>query len=207
MVGCRHADGVQKELVTLAQRLADLCGLVAGTLEEATRSLLESDHTLGGRVQEQAAAVIELGAACEDQACALRALHTPREGDVKEVVAAVHTAADLTRMGGLARAVADRAQRVPFEARPAFTRLAAHTVVAARELQKVLAGEDAGLAGAVEGAEAAERELREWAGSRERPRGAVDVVLLAAAHVRFAGTAARIAGLAGGFARLPAVGA
>ncbi|WP_326951903.1 PhoU domain-containing protein [Amycolatopsis sp. NBC_01286] len=197
----------QKELVTLAHRLADLCGLVAGTLEVATRALLESDPTLGGRVREQAAAVTALGAACEDQACALLALHAPREEDVKAVVAAVHTAADLTRMGGLAGEVADRVRRVPVDARPAFTRLAAHAVAAARDLQKILTGADAGLAEAVEGTEAAERELREWAGSPERPHGAVDVVLLAAAHVRFAGTAARIARRAGGFARLPAVSA
>ncbi|WP_328451842.1 MULTISPECIES: PhoU domain-containing protein [unclassified Amycolatopsis] len=197
----------QKELVTLAHRLADLSGLVAGALEEATRGLLESDLTLGGRAREQAAAVTALGAACEDQACALLALHAPREEDVKAVVAAVHTAADLTRMGGLAREVADRARRVPSDARPAYTRLGAHTVAAARGLQKILSGEDAGLADAVEGAEAAERELREWAGSRERPHGAVDVALLAAAHTRFAGTAARIARRSGGFARLPAVSA
>jgi phosphate transport system protein len=68
----------QKELVTLAHRLADLCALVAAGFEEATRSALESDHTLGGRVRENAAAVAALGAACEDQACALPALHAPR---------------------------------------------------------------------------------------------------------------------------------
>ncbi|GHG25742.1 hypothetical protein GCM10017567_51270 [Amycolatopsis bullii] len=79
----------QKEL---AHRPADLADLVVIALEEATRSVLESDHTLGGRAREQAAA-------CEDQACALPALRTPRQA----VVAAVHTAADLTRMGGLAR--------------------------------------------------------------------------------------------------------
>ncbi len=93
----------EKELVTLAHRLADLGDLVAIALEEATRSVLESDHTLGGRAREQAAAVAALGAACEDQACALLALHAPREAEVKAVVAAVHTAADLTRMGGLSQ--------------------------------------------------------------------------------------------------------
>ncbi|WP_410592161.1 hypothetical protein [Amycolatopsis sp. lyj-23] len=39
----------QRELVTLAHRLADLADLAAVALEEATRSVLESDHTLGGR--------------------------------------------------------------------------------------------------------------------------------------------------------------
>ena len=93
----------QKERVTLSRRLADLCALVAIALGEATRSVLESGDTLGGRVREQVAAAAALGAACEDQTCALPAPHAPREAEVKAVVAA----ADLTRMGGLAREVAD----------------------------------------------------------------------------------------------------
>ncbi|WP_410570238.1 hypothetical protein [Amycolatopsis sp. cmx-4-61] len=93
----------EREPGTRARLLADLGDLVAGAVEEATRSVPESDHTLGGRAQEQAAAVVVPGAACEDQACALPALHTPRKAGVK----AVDTAADLTRMGGLAREVVD----------------------------------------------------------------------------------------------------
>jgi phosphate transport system protein len=192
----------QKELVTLAHRLADLCALVASAWEEASRSLLENGHTLG----EQVAVVAALGAACEDQACALLALHAPREADVKAVVAAVHTAADLTRMGDLAHELAGR---VPPDARPALARLGAHAVTAARELRKILAepGADTGLDDAVAGVEAAERELRAWAGGRDRPSGAnaaVDVVLLAAVHGRFAATAAGIARRVRGFAPVSA---
>jgi phosphate transport system protein len=193
----------QKELVTLARRLADLCELVASALEEATRSVLESDHTLGGRVREETAAAAALGAACEDQACALPALHAPREGDVKAVVAAVHAAADLTRMGGLAREVAEP-RRVPMEVRPALGRLGGHAVAAARALRRLLAGEGgAGVADAVALAGVAERELRKEAGGFGRPYGvgaAVDVVLLAAVYGRFAGTSALIARRAAGFA-------
>jgi phosphate transport system protein len=182
----------QKELVTLAHRLADLCELVANAVEMATRSVLESDHTLGGRVREDAAAVAALGAACEDQACALLALHAPREADVKAVVAAVHAAADLTRMGGLAREVAEPRQ-VPVEVRPALGRLGGHAVAAARALRGLLAGEgDAGLADAVALAGVAERELHEEVRGCSS-RTAVDVVLLAAIYGRLAGTSALIA--------------
>jgi phosphate transport system protein len=183
----------QKELGTLAHRLADLCALVAIAFEDATRAVLESDRTLGGQVREDAAAVAALGAACEDQACALLALHAPREEDVKAVVAAVHTAADLTRMGGLAREVAEP-RRVPVELRPALERLGGQAVAAARALEGLLAGKGgAVLADAVALAEAAERELREEAGA------AVDVVLLAAIYGRFTGTSAEIARRAAGF--------
>ncbi|WIY01647.1 PhoU domain-containing protein [Amycolatopsis mongoliensis] len=189
----------QKELGTLAHRLADLCALVANAFEEATRSVLESDHTLGGRVREDVAAIAALGAACEDQACALLALHAPREEDVKAVVAAAHTAADLTRMGGLAREVAEP-RRVPVDVRPALGRLGGHAVAAARALQGLLAGEgDAGVGDAVALAVAAERGLREQA--REGgAAAAVDVVLLAAVYGRFAGMSALIARRATRFA-------
>lgn len=193
----------QKELVTLAHRLADLCALVASALEEATRSVLESDHTLGGRVREQVAAAAALGAACEDQACALLALHAPREAEVKAVVAAVHTAADLTRMGGLAREVAEAPGRVPPDARFALTRLGAHAVAAARASGELLAGgEGAGLGDAVVLAGAAERELRQWADSREWLRGAgvaVDLALLGAVYSRFAAAAGRVGRRTAGF--------
>lgn len=198
----------QKELATLAHRLADLCDLVAIALDEATRSVLESDHTLGGRAREQAAAVAALGAACEDQACALLALHAPREPEVKAVVAAVHAAADLTRMGGLAREVAEARGPVPPDARPALARLGGHAVAAARGLREVLVGGDgAGLGDAAALARAAEREVREWAGSGEWPFGArtaVDLALLTAIHGRFAATAVRVGRRAAEFAPIGA---
>lgn len=189
----------QKELVTLAHRLADLGDLVASALDEATRSVLESDHTLGGRALEQAAAVAALGAACEDQACALLALHAPREAEVKAVVAAVHTAADLTRMGGLAREVAEARGPVPPEVRPAVERLGGHAAGAARSLREVLVGGDgAALGEAAALARAAEREVREWAAGDKWSR-AVGLALLAAVYGRFAATAVRAGHRAAGF--------
>ncbi|MCR6486732.1 phosphate uptake regulator PhoU [Amycolatopsis sp. OK19-0408] len=191
----------QQELVTLAHRLADLCGLVAMACEEATRAALESDLTLGGRAREQAAAAAALGAACEDQACALLALHAPREEDVKAVVAAVHTAADLTRMGGLAREVAQARRPVPSAARPVLARLASDSVAVARALGELLAGGDgSGLDEAVALATAAGRELRAWAGRCEWPGAAIDVVLLGEVYDRFARIAVGIARRTAGFA-------
>lgn len=193
----------QKELVTLAHRLADLGDLAAIALEEATRAVLESDHTLGGRAREQAAAVAALGAACEDQACALPALHAPREAEVKAVVAAVHIAADLTRMGGLAREVAGSRGPVPPEVRPAVARLGGHAVAAARALREVLVGGDRAVVGsAVALVGAAEREVRAWADGCAGSRGAgVAVeVALAAVYGRFAGVVEGVGRRAAGFA-------
>ncbi|MGW5740321.1 PhoU domain-containing protein [Amycolatopsis sp. NPDC003861] len=194
----------EKELVTLAHRLADLGDLVAIALEEATRSVLESDHTLGGRAREQAVAVAALGAACEDQACALLALHAPPEAGVKAVVAAAHTAADLTRMGGLALDVAEARGPVPSDLRPAVGRLGGHAVAAARALREVLVGGDeAPLGDAVALVRTAEREVRAWVDGRAWPLGAgvaVDLGLLAAVYGRFAATAVRVGRRAAGFA-------
>ncbi|MEU7790107.1 PhoU domain-containing protein [Amycolatopsis sp. NPDC049159] len=194
----------QKELVTLAHRLADLCALVASALEEATRAALESDHTLGGRAREQAAAVAALGAACEDQAGALLALHAPREEEVKAVLAAVHVAAEVTRMGGLAREIAEARGVVPAPVRPVVARLGAQAAEAARVLGELLGGGDGGgLGDVVASAAAGEGELRELAGGPEwvyGRRAAVEVVLLGAVFARFAGMAGRVARRAAGFA-------
>ncbi|WP_410592159.1 phosphate uptake regulator PhoU [Amycolatopsis sp. lyj-23] len=144
------------------------------------------------------------GAACEDQACALPALHTPREADVEVVVAAVHTAADLTRMGGLAREVASARRPVPAEVRAALERLGGQAVATARALRALLVGGDgAALGDAVALAEAAGREVREWASGGEWARGAgvaVDVALRGAVYGRFVALAGRIGWRAAGFA-------
>lgn len=187
----------QKELVTLAYRLADLCALAASTVGQATRALLEADQLLAGQVLEQAASVTALGSACEEQACALLALHAPQSGDLKTVVVAVHTATDITRMGDLCREIANQVRDnsgllVPLEAHAVFTRLGRLAVVTAHELQKIVPEPDIAHYAALDAAageiETAVQELRMWVGGREWTHGTragVDVVVLAGLFGRF----------------------
>lgn len=191
----------QKELSTLAYRLADLCALAASAVGQATRALLEADQLLAGQVLEQAAAVTALGAACEEQASALLALHAPQSGDLRTVVVAIHTAADLTRMGDLCRDLANHVRDnsgllIPLDAHPVFTRLGRLSELTAHELQKIVPEPDIARYGALHGAadeiETALQELRDRVGGGEwtyGTRAGVDVVLLAGSYGRFAALA------------------
>lgn len=195
----------QKELVTLAYRLADLCELAASTVGQVTRALLEADQLLAGQVLEQAASVAALGSACEEQACALLALHAPQTGDLRTVVVAIHTAGNLTRMGDICRDVANHVRDnsgllIPLEAHPVFTRLGRLAVVAAHELQKIIPEPDIAhygeLDAVVDEMETAALELRVWVGGREWTHGTragVDAVVLSGLLGRF-GTLALAAG-------------
>jgi phosphate transport system protein len=194
-----------QELRTLAYRLSDLSALVATALEQVTRALVESDHTLAEHVLEQAAEAAALGAACEEQACALLALHAPRDGALRTVVVAIHTAADLTRMGELVGQVADLVRKscgplVPVEAQPAVARLGKLAVIAAREVGKIVAEPDVARYGELSSAsgliDVAEDEFRAWIRGRDWDHGTkagVDVMLLAGLYGRFADLAAQIA--------------
>jgi phosphate transport system protein len=195
----------QKELVTLAYRLADLCALAASTVGQATRALLEADQLVAGQVLEQAASMTALGSACEEQACALLAIHAPDPVGLRVVVVAIRTGADITRMGDLCREVANQVRDnsgvlVPVEMHPVFTRLGRHAVVTAHELQTILPEPDiahyAELDAAAGEIEAAVQEVRAWAGGREWTHGTragIDVVVLAGLFGRF-GTLAMTAG-------------
>ncbi len=200
------ATAFQKDLHTLAYRLADLCALAASTVEQAARALLEADQTLAGQVLEQAATVGALGAGCEEQACAMLALHAPRSDELRTVVVGIHLAADLTRMGDLGREVADRvraspAPLVPLEARPVFARLGRSAAISGYELQKIIPEPDTArygeLNGAVDRIETDLQDLRTRVGGPEWTHGTragVDVVVLAGLFARFgllAGAAAR----------------
>lgn len=187
----------QQELLTLAYRIADLCALAGSAVGQVARALLEGDQLLAGQVLEQAAAVAALGSACEEQACALLALHTPQSDDQRIVVVAIHTATDITRMGDLCREVANHVRDnsgllVPLEAHPVFTRLGRLTVMTAHELQKIIPEPDIAHYGQLDASagevETAVRELRAWAGGPEWTHGtraAVDVVVLGGLFGRF----------------------
>ena len=127
---------LRNEIQTLAYRLADVCALVATALQEATRALVEHDQALATEAIEQCGAVVELGAACEEQAAALMALHGPETAGVRALVVGIHIAADLTRMGEIAHQVADRVggPPLPVETLPSFARLGRHAEILVEEV-------------------------------------------------------------------------
>ena len=99
------------ELENLATKLADMSVQVADAMERATKAMLESDLELAEQVISDDALVDDARADCEEQAYALLALQAPVATDLRIVLAAIHAAESLERMGDLALHVAKAARR------------------------------------------------------------------------------------------------
>jgi phosphate transport system protein len=117
------------ELARLGEQLAEMCGMAAESMRQASRALLTADLPLAERVL---AGDVELDRArreCEDHTQSLLALQAPVAGDLRTILAAVYCAEKIERMGDLAAHIADTARfahpdhAVPLEFEGIFTEL------------------------------------------------------------------------------------
>ena len=99
------------ELDRLAERLADMSAMAATAMERATRALLDADLTLAEQVISDDQKIDDARAACEEHAYQLIALQAPVATDLRTVLATIHAAESLERMGDLALHVARAARR------------------------------------------------------------------------------------------------
>lgn len=117
------------ELERLADKLAEMCGMAAVAMERATTSLLETNLPLAEQVITDDQKIDDARARCEEQAYALLALQAPVATDLRTVLAAIHAAESLERMGDLALHVARAARRrhpepvLPEEVAPYFAEM------------------------------------------------------------------------------------
>ncbi|HKN53135.1 MAG TPA: phosphate signaling complex protein PhoU [Amycolatopsis sp.] len=136
------------ELEQLADNLAAMSVQVADALERATRALLEVDLSLAEQVISDDQKVDDARAACEEQAYALLALQAPVATDLRTVLAVIHAAESLERMGDLALHVAKAARRrhpepaVPESVRPYFAEMAEVAVKLARRTEQIIKTKD-----------------------------------------------------------------
>src|SRR4029079_7397115 len=90
-----------QELSTLGVQLAEMCGLAANALNDATQALLEADLSLAEQVIAEHEHVVVMSRRVEDRALKLLALQQPVAGDLRSVVCAIHVGADIERMSAL----------------------------------------------------------------------------------------------------------
>ena len=100
-----------EQLDALTDRLALMCHLAGDAIETATGALMLADLPLAERVFDLTEQIEELHGPCEEQAMVLLALQAPVARDLRQVVTGVHLVSDLSRMGGLARHVAESVRR------------------------------------------------------------------------------------------------
>ena len=194
------------ELEQLADHLAAMSVQVADAMERATRALLEADLSLAEQVISDDSKVDDARAQCEEQAYALLALQAPVATDLRTVLAAIHAAESLERMGDLALHVAKAARRrhpepvLPEAVRPYFAEMGEVAVKLARQVEQVIHSKDVEAAKTIESdddqVDDIHRHLftvimdREWAYG---VAAAVDVTLLGRFYERYADHAVSVA--------------
>ena len=199
-------DVYQEQLDDLAGALAGMCTQVAEAMEKATRALLEVDLQLAEEVISDDVRVDELRAAAEEKAFALLALQAPVATDLRIVVAAIHGAGDIERMGDLALHVAQAARRrhphpvLPAEVAPYFAEMGRVGVRLALKAGDVIRTRDLARAAELESDDDAMDDLhrhmftvlmdRNWS---HGVGPAVDITLLARFYERYADHAVAVA--------------
>src|SRR5919197_4817553 len=194
------------ELEQLADELARMCSMVGDAMELATRALLEGDLGLAEQVISDDTKVDDARSTCEEHAYALLALQAPVATDLRKVLAAIHAAESLERMGDLALHVAKAARRrhpqpvLPEQVRPYFLEMGRVAVALARQAEQVIVSKDIEQARALEDADDEMDDLHKHLFTvimdRDWPHGvaaAVDVTLLGRFYERFADHAVSVA--------------
>ncbi|MFD2468371.1 phosphate signaling complex protein PhoU [Amycolatopsis silviterrae] len=194
------------ELDQLAENLAAMSVQVADAMERATKALLEVDLGLAEQVISDDAKVDDARAECEEQAYALLALQAPVATDLRTVLAAIHAAESLERMGDLALHVAKAARRrhpdpvLPDAVKPYFAEMGRAAVGLARRVEAVIKTKDVSAAKDLEAeddqVDDLHRHLFTVLMDREWPHGvasAVDVTLLGRFYERYADHAVSVA--------------
>jgi phosphate transport system protein len=136
------------ELEQLAGNLANMSVEVAAAMEKATQALLQADLALAEQVIGADAKIDDARAECEEQAYALLALQAPVATDLRTVLAVIHAAESLERMGDLALHVAKAARRrhpgsaLPELVRPYFAEMGDAVVKLALRTEEVIKSRD-----------------------------------------------------------------
>jgi phosphate transport system protein len=199
-------EAYHDRLGELADHLADMCAMVSDAMELATTALLKTDLALAEQVISDDVKVDKARTAYEEEAYALLALQAPVATDLRTVLAVIHAAESLERMGDLALHVAKTARRrhpkpvLPEEVRPYFEQMGQVAVALARKTEQVVRTQDVELAKSVENdddeMDNLHRELFTVLMDKNWPHSvaaAVDVTLLGRFYERFADHAVSVA--------------
>lgn len=142
----------QQELREVQERLVEISGLVAVSIETATRAFNESNVSLAETVIADDEKIDGLTVSLDELAINILARQQPVARDLRIVVSALRISASLERMGDMAEHIAQLARYrfpdkvVPKSLRGTFSELGALDVEIARKLTELLQTEDVRLA-------------------------------------------------------------
>ena len=142
----------QQELEEVQNRLVEIAGLVAVSIEKATTAFNSSDVSLAESVIADDHLIDERAASLDELAIDILARQQPVARDLRIVVSALRISASLERMGDLAEHIAQLARTrfpekvVPKDLRPTFKELGRLDVLIAKKLHRLLETESTELA-------------------------------------------------------------
>jgi len=196
----------QTQLDGLLEELAVMCTSVGTAMRKATDALLNADLSLAEAVITGDMRIDDLRNHAEEKSFALLALQAPVATDLRVVVATIHAAGDLERMGDLALHVARAARRrhpstvVPDEIKPYFAEMGKVACELAHKAADVIRTADLSRAQELDSDDDAMDDLhrhmftvlmgREWT---HGVAAAVDVTLLARFYERYGDHAVAVA--------------
>jgi phosphate transport system protein len=196
----------QQELREVQDRLVEISGLVATSIENATSAFNESNVALAETVIEDDDKIDALALALDELAIQILARQQPVARDLRIVVSALRISASLERMGDMAEHIAQLARYrfpekvVPKSLRPTFVEMGRLDVEIARKLTELLKTEDLAIAEYIRNEDDKVDELHvsvfdkvlgeKWKGEAA---DTVDATLASRYHERFADHAVSIA--------------
>ncbi len=195
----------REQLVALAAKIAEICGLATVAMETATRALLRADAVLAERVISEHDEIVNACIAAEEAAFVLLVRHQPVAGDLRTVVTSIQNVFDIERMGVLAKHVARVTVRrhpevaVPSEVAEDFAEMGRVAVQLGKATQQALLMRDVETATSIDDEDDAMDALhahlfvvvmgREW---QHGVPAAIDVTMLGRFYERFADHAVEI---------------
>jgi phosphate transport system protein len=196
----------QQELREVQDRLVEISGLVATSIENATSAFNESNVALAETVIEDDDKIDALALELDELAIQILARQQPVARDLRIVVSALRVSASLERMGDMAEHIAQLARYrfpekvVPKSLRPTFVEMGRLDVEIARKLTELLKTGDLAIAEYIRNEDDKVDELHvsvfdkvlgeKWKGEAA---DTVDATLASRYHERFADHAVSIA--------------
>lgn len=142
----------QQELLEVRERLVEIAGLVAESIDHATRAFNESNVSLAETVIADDAKIDLAAAELDELAINILARQQPVARDLRVVVSALRISASLERMGDMAEHIAQLSRYrfpdkvVPKSLRGTFKEMGALDVEIARKLVTLLQTQDTAIA-------------------------------------------------------------
>jgi phosphate transport system protein len=199
-------DVYHDELDDIGKRVVEMTNCVAVAMDRATQALLDANISLADQVFAGDRRVDALRAELEERCFQLIAQQQPVAMDLRVLIATIHLAADLERMGDLAHHVAKIARlrfpdsAVPPEARDVISQMGEVALSLVHKVADVVDGRDIALAQAIEAEDdsmdALRRKLFTLVLSQNWARGteaAIDMTLLGRYYERYADHAVAVA--------------